>query len=339
MTALTQYQRIEAAALWREHGAEQRRDVIVSLGDSTLIISDLHERPLTHWSLSAIKRDNPGKTRAIYRPDNDSHETLELAANEDTMVEAIETLCRVIDRRRPKRGRMRMASLIGISFAVMLLILIWVPVAIRDYAVRVVPMVSQIELGERLSLYLRPYTGQPCSAPIANLAVKKLRDRILGPDAQLEILRQGLRDVLVLPGNIYLASSHLVEDYEDPDVLAGYLLVAKTAHPPELTLRDTLRETGTLATFGMLTTGHMSDGAIQNYADTLIKSAPVPVDTDRLVAAFSAANLRLAPYAYARDITGEQTLPLLEAEAIRTDTPRAALSDRDWVSLQGICGG
>ena len=339
MTALTQYQRIEAAALWREHGAEQRRDVIVSLGDSTLIISDLHERPLAHWSLSAIKRDNPGKTPAIYRPDNDSRETLELAANEDTMVEAIETLCRVIDRRRPKRGRMRWASLIGVSFAVMMLILIWVPVAIRDYAVRVIPMVSQIELGERLSLYLRPYTGQPCSTPIANLAVQKLRDRILGSDAQLEILRQGVRDVLVLPGNIYLASSHLVEDYEDPDVLAGYLLAAKTAHPPEFTLRDGLSETGTLATFGMLTTGRMSDVALQNYADTLIKSAPVAVNTDRVVAAFIDANLRLAPYAYARDITGEQTLPLLEAEAIRTDTPRAALTDRDWVSLQGICGG
>lgn len=339
MTALTQYQRIEAAALWREHGAEQRRDVIISLGDSTLVISDLHERPLAHWALSAIKRDNPGKTPAIYRPDNDSRETLELAENEDAMVEAIETLCRVIDRGRPRRGRMRWASLLGVSFAVIILILVWVPVAIRDYAVRVIPMVSQIELGERLSLYLRPYTGQPCSSPIANLAVKKLRDRILGPDAQLEILRQGVRDVVVLPGNIYLASSHLVEDYEDPDVLAGHLLAAKITHSPQMTLRDSLRETGTLATFGILTTGRIADGTVQNYADTFIKSAPVPVDMDKLIAAFIAANLRMAPYAYAQDITGEQTLPLLEAEAIRTDRTRVSLSDRDWVSLQGICGG
>jgi len=39
------------------------------------------------------------------------------------------------------------------------------------------------------------------------------------------------------------------------------------------------------------------------------------------------------------DITGETTLPLIEADALRTDTPRPSLSDTAWVSLQGICGG
>ena len=49
MTALSKYQRLEASAIWRDSISGQRRDVIVSLGDASLVITDKNERPLTHW--------------------------------------------------------------------------------------------------------------------------------------------------------------------------------------------------------------------------------------------------------------------------------------------------
>lgn len=52
MTALEQYQRLEAAGTWRETRKAGLRDVIVSFGDATLILSDPRsETPLAHWSL------------------------------------------------------------------------------------------------------------------------------------------------------------------------------------------------------------------------------------------------------------------------------------------------
>jgi len=105
MTALSKYQRLEASALWRDSISGQRRDVIVSLGDASLVITDKNERPLTHWSLAAVQRANPGAMPAVFHPDGDPDETLELGESETEMVEAIEKLRQVIERRRPKPGR------------------------------------------------------------------------------------------------------------------------------------------------------------------------------------------------------------------------------------------
>ena len=41
MTALDKYQRIEALGLWRNNNASQRKDVLISIGETTLLISDM----------------------------------------------------------------------------------------------------------------------------------------------------------------------------------------------------------------------------------------------------------------------------------------------------------
>lgn len=61
MTALNQYERLEAFGVWRETPKAQLRDVVVSFGDATLILTDPRSNvPLTHWSLPAVTRLNPG---------------------------------------------------------------------------------------------------------------------------------------------------------------------------------------------------------------------------------------------------------------------------------------
>ena len=54
MTALTQYQRLEATGIWRKSAEAQRLDVIISIGESSLVITDINEKPLAHWSLAAL---------------------------------------------------------------------------------------------------------------------------------------------------------------------------------------------------------------------------------------------------------------------------------------------
>ena len=71
-TALSKYQRLEAAGLWRADARPRKRlDVIVSVGEATLTITDMRERVQTHWSIAAIARANPGQRPAIYHPDGD----------------------------------------------------------------------------------------------------------------------------------------------------------------------------------------------------------------------------------------------------------------------------
>ncbi len=109
MTALEEYQRLEASGLWRASPDAQRNEVIVSIGDATLVITDLRERPLAHWSLPAVERLNPGQNPAMYHPDGDPGETLELSENEKEMVAAIEKLRTAVERHGSHPGRLRLA--------------------------------------------------------------------------------------------------------------------------------------------------------------------------------------------------------------------------------------
>ena len=66
MTALEKYARLEGSGVWRAGPDEQRRDVVVSLGDSSLIIADTKSgQALSHWSLPAVVRMNKGTRPAV----------------------------------------------------------------------------------------------------------------------------------------------------------------------------------------------------------------------------------------------------------------------------------
>ena len=78
-TALKKYQKLESPGLWREAPELQRREVVVAFGEASLTLSDPRtDSALSHWSLPAVERLNPGETPALYSPGRDALETLEL---------------------------------------------------------------------------------------------------------------------------------------------------------------------------------------------------------------------------------------------------------------------
>lgn len=342
MTALQKYQRIEASGLWRSHAQAQRREVIVSIGDATLVITDTKEQPLTHWSLAAVERANPGELPAIYHPDGDPDEVLELPADETQMIEAIEKLRQAIGRTRPKPGRLRLYILTGIITTVLALAVFWLPGAMLNHATRVVPDARRSELGDRLLIHAQRVTGQACQIPNADTALRALARRVRVQDTQVSrivVMRAGLSETVLLPGRILLISRRLIEDYEDPGVAAGFItaeLVRARLNDP---LKQLLSAGGFLETLRLLTTGTLPDETLAAYAETVLSQPRSPIPENALLAGFAAAQLSSAPYAYALDISGEATLPLIEADPMRTQTAPQILSDADWVRLQEICNG
>ena len=88
-----------------------------------------------------------------------------------------------------------------------------------------------------------------------------------------------------------------------------------------------------------LTTGHLPQATLADFAKRLLnRPAVVPGDT-RLIGAFYEQAVSITPYALARDITGQDTEHLLSAEITRPSPARPVLNDTLWVGLQGICGG
>ncbi|ETX27572.1 hypothetical protein [Roseivivax isoporae] len=343
MTALKEYQRLEATGLWRPEIGAQRREVVVALGDATLTIKDTSDRVLAHWSLAAISRATPrGQVPALFHPDGDPGEVLELPETERDMIDALERILRVVDRRRPRPGKLRVWLTGGAGAAILAAAVFWLPGALMTYSVNVVPQAKRAEIGSALLERITRVAGQPCDAPDAQAPLRRLAARVLGERRRdaLVVLPEGPPDTAHLPGGRILLNRALIEDPEDPDVPAGFVLAEALRAATSDPLEDLLRHAGLMASLQLVTTGGLPAAALDAYAEDLLtvrRNDPVP--TQQLIDAFAKAELRASPYAYALDVTGETTIALIEADPRAREGSRQVLTDADWLRLQGICGG
>lgn len=334
-TALEKFQRLEATALWRENPDAQRRDVIVSLGDATLVIKDSNDRALTHWSLPAVRRLNPSETPAIFYPDGDSSETVEIASDHPEVVEAIETLRKAVATPGRATGRLRKFVLGGSIAAIAALGVFWLPNALVNHALRVVPNVTRQTIGQEMQTQAIRLTGKACSGPQALPALDALQKRL--QVRAITIVPSALREALALPGNMVLLGRDVVEDFEEPDVAAGFVIAAQAA--TEDPLRGVLESGGIRASLRLLTTGTLPGDLLSSHVEALISAPPMAAPDEALVAAFEEKRVQLTPYALAQDPSGESTLALIEAAPFTDNLPEPVLIDRYWVALQEICNG
>ncbi len=341
MTALSQYDRLEAVALWRPSEDEQRREVILSMGDATLTMTDMQGRALTHWSIAALVRFNPGKLPAIYHLDGDLGETIELAENEQDMIEAIEKILKALRRRRSNPGKLRFWSMTGFMGAIALAAILWIPNLVIAYTAKVLPEVKHQEIGDALLARMTRVSGRACNDPEGVGSLNKMAIRLLGSEHKdaIAVLPAGVETSTHLPGGKILLGRMIVEDFEDPDVVSGYVLaeaLRARAHDP---LYDMLDHSGFWATVKLFSTGTMPPDRLDAYAETLLTQTPSIVEESALLGAFKESELRSTPYALAVDITGETTQALIEQDPMQDQGSRTILSDGDWLRLQNICGG
>ena len=340
MTALKKYARLEATGLWRPLPDAQRREVAVTFGDATLVLSDLRSaEALSHWSLAAVERRNPGAMPALYGPASDIQtESLEL--DDPAMIEALETVRAALARRRPRKGRLRLAMVAATVAAVAGLALFWLPGAVVDHAARTLPFVKRQDIGQALLTAMERYTGQPCSRPESQQALDRLTRRLFqGDETKVFVLRDGLPPggAVHLPGRLILVDRRLVENHDGPEVLAGLLLAERLRADLADPLRLVLRAAGTRATFALLATGALSPATLDAQAQARLRVAPDPLDPETLLARFAEAAVPSTPYALAMDATGRETLALIEADPVPAGSARPLMPDADWLSLQAIC--
>jgi hypothetical protein len=340
MTALKKYQRLESPGLWRPSPEAQRRDVILSFGEASLVIADSRsEIVLSHWSLPAVERLNPGEAPAIYRPGPDATETLEV--EDALMIDALERVRDAIYRRRRRPGQLRLALVGGTLAAMLGLGVFWLPDALREHTASIVPLTKRIEIGRLVLADLAPLTGTPCREPLAERAALRLRDRLLGTQGgEILVMPHGIDTTAHLPGRVVLIGSEALEAHDRPEVLAGHILAERLradAHDP---LVDVLRHAGLRATFSLLTTGDLPASSVAGFGARMLDAPPQAIDDAELLARMASVGVPAAPYAFALDPSGESTLALIEADPFADEpAPRPVLADSDWVTLQGICGG
>lgn len=336
MTALNEYDRLEATGLWRASADAQRQNVYVFVGHSSLVIADNAEAPLSHWSLPAIERLNPGQRPALFAPLPDADETLEI--DDPTMIEAIERVRHAVRAGEPRPGRLRLAISALLIICVLGLAVFWLPGAVTQHAAGVIPDAQRERLGEQIFTQAQRLTGPPCTAPMSNRDLDVLARAVLPEDPpKLMVVRDGIDGALEIPGRRVILDARLLEDFETADVTAGHLLAVEAARADKDPVTRFLDAIGTWQTLKLLTTGQVADETVSAYATEILRSPPSPANIDTLLTGFGAAGLSTRPYALALKLKGQPYEALLEGDPNADQPTPMMLSDNAWVRLQSIC--
>ena len=336
MTALDRYVRLESDALWRETPEGQRRNVVLSFGDATLVIADEAGRPLSHWSLPAVQRLNPKIRPALYSPDGDTSETLEIA--DETMVEAIEIVRKSLSRGRAQPGKLRYWITAGLLGLFVGLAFFWAPGALTRQTLAAIPQAKSAEIGRAILARMETRTGPRCLTPEGSLAARKLAQRLFGnsSDARIVVLPNLPQRAVALPGAIYALDGTLMARADDPAAIAGYVLAADVGQPTGGALAPLLKDAGISVTLGLLTRGTLPESLLDAAADQFTAILPTNFDGVALSNALAGAQVPQAPFLALVDRqTG--SMPQLDPDPLAGQPIPLILSDVEWVSLQNIC--
>ena len=342
MTALSKYQKLEGRGLWAASRPDQRRDVVVAFGDATLVILDGKSgQVLGHWSLPAITRLNPGTVPAIYSPDGDPSETLEL--DDTLLIDALDTLRAALEPRLSLFQKLRRAALWGAGAVTVALAVFVVPSALVEHTASVVPMAKRTELGEAMLADLAQDGARLCTGGLGSSALAALHRRLFDGPGRLVVVDALPGDaprVQHFPGRLLVVDKRLLDAAETPDELAGALVVAAARAATEDPLRTLLSRVGTIATFRLLTTGDLAPGALHGQAAGLLQTPLRLPPSDALVAQFQAA--RLSPQAFLlstapMDPSRDLLVPALSTIAAPDGDAAPLISDGQWVSILNLC--
>ncbi|MEM8979098.1 MAG: hypothetical protein AAGD04_06415 [Pseudomonadota bacterium] len=331
MTALKEFVRLESPGIWRPHEGAQRRDVVVSFGKSTLVISDSAGRILSHWSLPAIERfaKSPGR----YRPGPDSGEELEL--DEPLMIEAIAKLQAALTKTHTPNDQRRKRALWGLAAACVMALGLLVPEVLVRQGLSLAHPAIRSEISDKVLAELAQITGAPCTSFGGQNGLSALSTR-LGTSPGASVFANITPDSLSLPDGRIVLSARVVEDVEQAEAAAGYLLAEAARQAQGDPFEPLLRQASLTARAQFLTKAELPQKTLAAYAESLLTQDARPVATDAMLAAFKEKKLLASPYAYAIDPTGETVLDLLESDAGRVTEP--LIQDGQWVALQNICG-
>lgn len=336
MTALKKYQRLECPGIWRETPETEGREVIVSFREASLILSDpATEFAVSHWSLPAVERVNPGKMPAVFSPGKNDPETLEI--DDKYMLAALDTVRGALEAARPRPGRLRHWALAGAT-ALVLSGFFWMPGALVSHAIAVAPEATRVRLGEMALTEMVHLTGAPCADPFGRRAAANLSTRIFRAEpVQIIVVPQGLTRPIHLPNRQILVPRNLVEQQDNPAPLAGYAIAERARAAAVDPLRPLLEHAGVAATLRLLTTGALPQSALDGYAEALVTAAPTEVSDADLLPRFTEAEVPSTPYARAVDPTGATVRGLIDRDPFASQPAPPILPDEDWIGLSTIC--
>lgn len=329
MTALDKYVRLEALGQWRESPGARPREVVVSFGDATLVLTDMDDRPLGHWALAGVQALSSEGGATVYAMNPDGEETLTIGDAE--MIEAIAAVSRPL-RLSPARAAPRRRSwwpaVLGLLLAAAAVA--FLPELIRAQAARMVPAESLEEWGDSILLQLMAQHGPLCADAEGRRALALVGGRVWRETRpRLRAMDLGHAPVALLPGPTVVIGRGALAQAEDPAEIAGWLALALAQEEMRPGPERVMQAAGPAASLRYILTGRLSEAALDRVAAAAL-GPPTPEETEAAYERLRGAGLPTAPFADGLLRAGFPAPPAATEGA-------APLSARDWAALKRLC--
>ncbi|MFK7941367.1 MAG: M48 family metallopeptidase [Paracoccaceae bacterium] len=370
MTALDDFAKLEAEGAFFEASATVPRDVVVSFGERSLVISDFSDRVLVHWPLASLDLQEDGASDVAVLPDPASAERVVLS--DPVMIAALRKVCPGRQDVDATLQRRRSIGVRGMLLCIAILAgLIWLAKENLGHLAGMVPPGRADALGAAMAKDVAELLGngtgvpQICNAPEGVAALEKLVARLLPAETlphplRVSVLDHADVDGIALPGGHILLLRGVLDHAESPEEAAGVLahLMGHVKHGDPV--RQAIRAAGFQSVLGLVIGDILRDGvvvpasraalepyqdmAVEVSADTVVHelleeaglpSLPYARFVDRLGSSGSeaAGSLGLHPD------PGTRAAAAVEADRIGANAFAPALDDRTWIALQNICEG
>ncbi|MCL5778432.1 M48 family metallopeptidase [Limibaculum sp. FT325] len=372
MTAVARYALLESDGRYFDGLSSRPRNVVLSFRERSLIIRTLDDQVLTHWplaSLRAISERDEQQVQIVPHLGSDER----LLVNDDTMIEAIRAVCPDLHRREVDRRGVRRALVWGVGAvgAVLMMVFVLIP-ALASQLALMIPPERERALGDAVAgqlaqiLELGGSQARFCTGAEGQSALDRLAARLGGGAGlpyplRLDVLDHPMVQALALPGGRILVFRGLIDEADSPEEVAGVLAheIGHVIHRDPTVVA--LRAAGTAGLLGLLIGDVFGAGALAAATDAALnasyqREAEARADQEAL-SLLAKAGLPNGPFAQfferleerhgatpaalryfaSHPELAERAELAASGDTIGGGAFTPALSDRDWIALQGIC--
>lgn len=240
MTALKKFSRLEAKAVWIENSDKSPKQVILSFGKSSIIISDENGFPIDHWNFNSIIIISESKDETIFSQESNKIE--KLIIKDDEMIKAIVLICN--SEYKPTRYVLRTTKIFrSIVFLMFISIFFYFPNILRQMVFEVTePRYEAIFYENVLNKLIN--TSEICNKNNKIEAYEKKINTYFTKDNFLDIivLKYGEDKPMLLPGGKVIIPFNWLKNEKFSNNFQKMIQVAIYGYKERLIFKKLLKE-------------------------------------------------------------------------------------------------
>tara|TARA_A100001011_G_C14290449_1_gene835935 strand:+ start:264 stop:1151 length:888 start_codon:yes stop_codon:yes gene_type:complete len=211
MTALKKYTRLEASGLWKESKKAGFIEILISIGKTSVILSDYNDNPLTHWSLAAIKLVSQNPNEAMFSTDLDNGEILLI--KDSHMIEAL-LLFINRDPQKPRNNKVFIKTCVSLLVILLTTFILYFPSKIKELVASVISKQHERQI---IAPFLHTHiesSGGICTSKKTDEISRKIVNLVDKTNSfiSFSIIRNQKLNVLHLPSGEILISRRFLEN-------------------------------------------------------------------------------------------------------------------------------